>query len=169
MVFIYTLLLEKNKYYIGKTNNPVFRLSEHFDNKGSSWTEIYNPIRILELIPNCDNYDEDKYVLKYMDMYGIDNVRGGSFCKYKLSVETIKQLERMSNSSNDKCFKCGKAGHFTKNCYVSGLRESRQPSKERCYVKKRKIYKKVLKGDVTCFKCGGFGHYATYCKKKFYN
>jgi hypothetical protein len=150
MVFIYTLLLEKNKYYIGKTNNPVFRLSEHFDNKGSAWTEIFKPIKILELIPNCDNYDEDKYVLKYMDMHGIDNVRGGSFSRYKLSIETIKQLQKMSISSNDKCFKCGKQGHFSGNCYVS---------------RKKKIKKKVLVGNVVCFKCGSFGHYSTYCKK----
>ena len=26
MVFIYTLLLDKNKYYVGKTTNPKFRL-----------------------------------------------------------------------------------------------------------------------------------------------
>jgi len=151
MVFIYCLLLEKNKYYIGKTTNPVFRISEHFDNKGSSWTKIYPPISIEELIPNCDDYDEDKYVLKYMDKYGINNVRGGSFSKYKLSAESIKHLEKMSISSNNKCFKCGKEGHFIQNCTL----------------KKRKRSKKVLKGDVTCFKCGGFGHYATYCKKNF--
>ena len=30
MVFIYIIQLEQGKYYIGKTNNPQFRLESHF-------------------------------------------------------------------------------------------------------------------------------------------
>ena len=30
MVFIYTLQLEQGKYYIGKTNNPKFRLKKNY-------------------------------------------------------------------------------------------------------------------------------------------
>ncbi len=30
MVFIYILQLEQGKYYIGKTNNPTFRLENHY-------------------------------------------------------------------------------------------------------------------------------------------
>ena len=36
-------------------------------------------IEIIEVIPDCDLYDEDKYTRKYMDTFGIDNVRGGSY------------------------------------------------------------------------------------------
>ena len=35
MVFIYVLELENKKYYIGKTNNPKFRLDQHFNLNGS--------------------------------------------------------------------------------------------------------------------------------------
>ena len=73
MVFIYVLELENNKYYIGKTDNPQFRLESHFNSNGAAWTKKYKPINIIELIPNCDDYDEDKYTLKYMEKYGIDN------------------------------------------------------------------------------------------------
>ena len=38
MVFIYILELENNKYYVGKTTNPNFRLEQHFNNSGSHWT-----------------------------------------------------------------------------------------------------------------------------------
>jgi len=79
MVFIYALKLSQGKYYVGKTTNPSFRLDNHFNSNGSAWTMKYKPIKLLELIPNCDRYDEDKYTRKYMDKYGIDNVRGGSF------------------------------------------------------------------------------------------
>ena len=37
MVFIYILQLENNKYYIGKTENPDFRLKSHFNSNGSVW------------------------------------------------------------------------------------------------------------------------------------
>lgn len=81
MVYIYVLELVDNKYYVGKTDNPQFRLESHFNSNGAAWTKKYKPINIIELIPNCDDYDEDKYTLKYMEKYGINNVRGGSFVK----------------------------------------------------------------------------------------
>ena len=46
---------------------------------------MYKPNRLIELVPDCDNFDEDKYTIKYMAKYGIDNVRGGTFCKITLS------------------------------------------------------------------------------------
>ena len=78
MVFVYVLKLEYEKYYIGKTNNPQFRLEDHFIDY-SSWTKIYKPIKLIELIPNCDDYDEDKYTRIYINKYGTNNVRGGSY------------------------------------------------------------------------------------------
>ena len=79
MVYIYALKLEQNKYYIGKTNTPHFRIENHFNSNGSEWTKMYKPLSILEIKPNCDDYDEDKITRQYMDKYGVENVRGGSF------------------------------------------------------------------------------------------
>ena len=116
MVFIYTLKLTQGKYYVGKTTNPAFRLDNHFNSNGSAWTMKYKPIEVIELIPNCDDYDEDKYTRKYMDKYGIENVRGGSFVSIELDKSTIQHLTQMSNGTNDKCFVCSKSGHFAKDC-----------------------------------------------------
>lgn len=121
-LFVYILKLEQGKFYIGKTVEPHFRINNHFESNGSAWTTRYRPIELLELIPDCDDYDEDKYTKMYMDKFGIDNVRGGSFVSVELSDSTRKFLEQMCRGTNNKCFKCGKA-HFVKNCptFQNGL------------------------------------------------
>ena len=128
MVFIYILNLAQNKFYVGKTDKPKFRLDSHFKNGGCAWTKKYKPIQILGLFPDCDDFDEDKYTLKYMSKYGVDNVRGGSFCQTTLSRENINTIERMISSSNDCCHFCGEKGHFIGRC--SNKKEKQKYSKQ---------------------------------------
>jgi hypothetical protein len=92
MVFIYILQLKEEKWYIGKTESSKFRIDKLFDCKGSGFTKKYPPEDIYQIIPECDKYDEDKYVKKYMDKYGIDNVRGGSYCRLELTEEEKKSI-----------------------------------------------------------------------------
>jgi hypothetical protein len=72
---------------------------------------------VLEIIPNCDNFDEDTYTLKYMEKYGINNVRGGVWCKLHLDENELSFIKKKINSATDKCYICGKNGHFAKECY----------------------------------------------------
>jgi hypothetical protein len=128
MVFIYVLQLEDKKYYVGKTTNPSFRLEKHFSSSGSVWTKKYTPISLLELIPNCDDYDEDKYTIKYMEKYGINNVRGGSFCEIKLSDDNIMTLKQMIKGVTDKCYICGKNDHFAIDCKKVCVKKEKKPT-----------------------------------------
>ena len=62
MVNIYVLQLENNKFYVGKTNNLTIRLEQHYNTNlrlGSAWTQKYKPIKLVEIIQNCDDFDED--------------------------------------------------------------------------------------------------------------
>ena len=134
MVFIYTILLSQGKYYIGKTTNQLFTINMIQENE---WTAKYNMIELLEFIPDCDDYDEDKYIIKYMDKYGINNVRGGSFASVILNDSTIEHLTRMSRKintsylldiveNNDKlnvkfCTLCERDGHYDTTCVLLHL------------------------------------------------
>ena len=118
MVYIYILQLEKGKFYVGKSiKYPSFNLDSHFKSNGPEWTKIYKPIKMIQIIPNCDDYQDkytrmfmDKYTRMFMDKYGIDNVRGGSFVSVELEQSTINHLKQMNHETNDKCFNCGKSG-----------------------------------------------------------
>jgi len=152
MVCIYVLQLEKNKYYIGKTYNMEKRIKQHYNSNGSEWTKKYKFVKTLEILQNKDNEDEDKYTLKYMNKYGIDNVRGGSFCEIDLSEECKRVIEKMINGFNNKCYHCGKNDHYIKNC----------PN-----IKKNNIITKLKKED-RCFRCHRKGHFENKCYAKTY-
>jgi len=128
MVYIYILQLEQNKYYIGKTNNPSFRIDKHFTSCGSVWTRKYKPLSVLEIIPNCDDYDEDKYTIKYMEKNGINNVRGGSFCQINLSENNMITLNQMIRGVTNKCYICGNKDHFANNCKNVSIKNEKIPT-----------------------------------------
>jgi len=115
-VSIYILKLENNKYYVGRSNNAELRIKKHFSGNGSAWTNKYKPIKPIKIINDCDNYDEDKITKQYMSKYGIDNVRGGSYCQIVLSDDVKQFITNEINNVKNVCFKCGQAGHFINYC-----------------------------------------------------
>ena len=86
---IYVLKLQTGKYYIGKTKNFEQKMKYHFGGIGSSWTYKYPPVELLEYFKMKDKFDEDRKTIEYMEKYGIQSVRGGSFSEDKLSIYDI--------------------------------------------------------------------------------
>jgi hypothetical protein len=169
MVTIYILKLKNNKYYVGKTTNTIQRLEDHVDGIGCEWTKLYKPIELLAVHENLDAFDEDKYTISMMSKYGIDHVRGGSFVQLELSEPEKDIINKMIRCATDKCFACGKTGHFVDTCYKVKY------SKKNYTTKKTVRPKSYQDSDTSdsdfedfdvCYRCGREGHYANECYAK---
>ena len=183
MTNIYILKLEENRYYVGKSKDIDKRYIQHIFDDGSSWTQKYKPIEIIKVINNCDSFEEDKQVKQLMSIYGIDNVRGGSYTKINLTEEEKKLLQKEIWGANDCCVRCGRKNHFVKDCYantdISGnlidewvwccencdkvFTNEDEFEQHELKCKKNKIKNKNNKNKNVCYRCGRYNHYANNC------
>lgn len=155
-VTIYVLQCVKSRYYVGKTNRHVNeRLADHFKDNGSEWTRMFKPIKMVEIIRNADEFDEDKITKKYMKTYGIDKVRGGTYTSIILPNYQIMSLERELCSASDLCFRCNRKGHFASSCYANtysdGSHIDDDEDEDDC------------RSNTWCYRCGRGGHFANNC------
>jgi predicted GIY-YIG superfamily endonuclease/ribosomal protein S14 len=176
---IYILRLEGGRYYIGKTDNLERRKQQHINGTASAWTKKYKPVGVEKIIPNVSSFDEDKYTKEYMSKYGIDKVRGGSYVQMELSEAQKDSIKLEIRGATDKCTRCGREGHFVKNCYAkTELEESSEEEvwgceyctrtfttafgcgvhEKSCKEKNKKTTKKNA-----CHRCGRTGHYVSDC------
>ena len=97
MVTIYVLRLVKNKFYVGMTTRNLARIWEHVEGEGAKWTKKYPPMKGKEVKTMNDElfpFDENRITLEMMRDYGIQNVRGGSWCQMKLTSRQIYGIEK---------------------------------------------------------------------------
>jgi len=165
MFYIYIIELTNNKYYIGKSTYQNITINDDFKN---DWTTLYPPKTILKIISNCDDFDEDKYTIKYMKKYGIDNVRGGSFNNIILDETHLHTIKRMINNGTNACYYCGGMDHYIKDC----VDRDDFIKIYKCYYCNYIFdsYDDLLyhndyncKAKIKCNKCGNKGHYSKDC------
>lgn len=84
--WLYVLKLEEGKYYVGVTSKSVEERLEQHKNEyfAAEWTKIYKPVSIhqtrdlgVTTYERAEQY-ENKVTRKYIQEYGLDNVRGGN-------------------------------------------------------------------------------------------
>ena len=183
---IYVPKLDNNKYYVGKSENVEKRFEQHISGNGASWTKLYKPISIEKIIENANIFDEDNITKQYMSLYGIDNVRGGSYVTEILNDIQKYTLKKEIWSAKDLCSKCGRSGHFIKDCYAkkdiegdiindveeieysyicencnTEFESEKECLKHEKYCNSKK--KSTKKNNNSCFRCGREGHYASSC------
>ena len=84
-VFIFTLKLKYNNYFIGKTKNLKIGILKEVNGKGSEWCKTYKPIALLSVI-NVSKQNEieqketlNNEVVSLMNNVNWRNVRGGDY------------------------------------------------------------------------------------------
>ena len=105
---LYTVLLENNKYFVYFTLSEQHEVVKLECQLLNPFVRKYNPIHIIEQKSYAEIEDIDKYVKKYMNLFGIDNVRGGSYSDEFLEdfkIQTLQSelnfLKTYENNNND--------------------------------------------------------------------
>lgn len=124
-MIIYVLKLQDEKYYVGKTNNFEKRMHQHNTGIGGSfWTKLHKPIEVIRKFEIKSDkkfiygLEEDKVVKEMMCLYGIDNVRGGSYVRETIDPEIKEFLTKEILFAKDLCISCGSNKHFVSECNV---------------------------------------------------
>jgi hypothetical protein len=181
MTNIYILKLQHGKYYVGKTDNIEQRKQQHINGTACSWTKKYPPISVDKIIHNASDFDEDKYTKEYMALYGIDNVRGGTYVTEELDEVQHYTVQKEIWGAKNLCTQCGRDGHFVKNCYSSkdvngndicesdtDIWECEYCDKEfeteySCEKHERYCKNKNINSSIICYRCGRSGHKSPDC------
>lgn len=119
-LYIYVLLQQKGRHYIGKTKDIEKRYIDHSNGKGAIWTSIFKPISVSEHFISKEMFVEENKTKEYMLRYGIYKVRGGPYSAPVLEDEVVRTIWLQLWHSQDLCFRCG-GKHFIGECQLSEM------------------------------------------------
>ena len=129
------LKLERGKWYVGRSTDPMNRFLAHFDAGGSAWTRKYAVVQVHEVRPMTSLLEEDHVTEEYMAEFGVENVRGGSYCQLELPAAVVDVLQRKLLHADNLCVRCGAADHYVADCPVCARCGRDSHTAERCYAK----------------------------------
>ena len=166
MPVLYALLLEDQRWYIGKTDNMDQRWADHLAGSGAQWTRVYRPLKVYETRPcGINTFEEDHMLKEYMRRYGVHRVRGGSYTRIHLDHEEIRILTREIRSSTDACWKCGVSGHVSTVC--PDLDYGDDSSDDNSSLEDGADSDHKDYPNDTCYRCGREGHWASRCYARY--
>lgn len=150
MYQVYVVKLDNGKYFIGHTKKTR-NLPEQIEKLNIEWLKI-NPIKqILKVYNHCDKYDVDKYTKKYMEVYGVENVRGGSYYNVNIRKEELEQIKKEFEKKEIYEYES------------SSEKEEKEEYIEDSFDKIEKEFEIINK----CSRCGSNEHYVYQCFKEF--
>jgi predicted GIY-YIG superfamily endonuclease len=100
--YIFTLRLEHNKYYVGRTNHLPLAVLNEYNGLGGYWNIMHKPLALIEALRfnNTDkNYTRqlhNQVVIKAMETYGANNIRGGDYYK----IDTIGHFKKVVRNTS---------------------------------------------------------------------
>ena len=176
----YVLRLEGGRYYVGKSDHVMKRYQQHLEGNGSAWTRKYPPVSLEKTIEHASPFEEDKVTKEYMSRYGVDKVRGGSYVELELSESQTDALQRELWAAKDLCTRCGRPGHFVKDCHATTNVSGHTIEEEMDDQQAMKIVLEYLQQESSkgrrekplaakgatkkaCYRCGRPGHYSPDC------
>lgn len=154
---IYVLELKHGCYYVGVTKDPDLRFQQHVNGKGAVWTKAHPPIQCVELLNVTSPFDEDNVTKLYMNTYGIDKVRGGSYVQLTLDKSTEEFINKELQTMRNECFNCGQKGHYITKCPYEKKNKS---------IGETPAVKKEVKPAGQCSRCGRTNHTIERCYAK---
>jgi predicted GIY-YIG superfamily endonuclease len=100
MNFVYALKCSNDKFYVGQTTDIVRRFLAHKEGSGSAWTKMHPAESIVKLNTSTGHdFQELATTLEFMDLYGIDNVRGGPFSNVHMPPEHVRTITKLMISN----------------------------------------------------------------------
>jgi hypothetical protein len=146
---------------VGLTNNLYWRLYQHNIGCGSEWTQLHRMVDLIKLYKTDSYFEEDRFTLEYMNIYGPENVRGGKYSNVTLSFSQMLEIYKSINHANNRCLACGSRSHFITQCGCHICYRCARPGHmaKNCEEKTH-----FLNGSLNgCYNCGQEYHWAYFC------
>ena len=165
--YLYILQLQHGCFYVGKSDNPTKRFTQHKNGRGSAWTRLHKPIRMVKKMKMTSTLQEDQITEEWMKKKGIEKVRGGMYCQIDLPKHVEETLTTKLLHASNACLRCGSSEHFVRQCTIkewkcekcsfTGSYQQVTKHEKQCRRKRRRK---------SCARCGRDSHAESSCYAK---
>lgn len=162
--YLYILQLQHGCFYVGKSDNPTKRFTQHKNGRGSAWTRLHKPIRMVKKMKMTSTLQEDQITEEWMKKKGIDKVRGGMYCQIELPGHVEETLTTKLLHASNACLRCGSSEHFVRQCTAIEKWECEKCSFTGSYQQVERHEKQCRRKS--CARCGRDSHTESSCYAK---